>query len=569
MLQGQIAANQVIFPQSSLELVEGIYGGNIISDLYNKLVATTAIEQIKLDANRELLRSPQKIKLLEVGAGTGGTTREMLKLLSANNFEIEYTYTDVWFHFLERGRQEFAQSYPGIKFSILDISLDPEVQGMTEQFDIVIATNVIHATPQIRESLRHIKKLLKPMGSLILNETVKAQDFSTLTFGLLKGWWNFQDQSLRYPGSPLLLEKTWSRLLQEEGFFNLQPLVPTSTDQDDTLVQQVFVAKSNGQIFQGEIKSSETKRSRIEKPIAIKVDNSTLDETEAKSVLSALSTFDQLSIKDQLKPVDLRKLYGCTYQEFTCIESYLDRNESLWLFLKGGQGNALSIPMLDELLNITQTLSQKSTTFEHPKMIYISHHGKYFSLGGDRSLILNYLDHQNQTTLKNYASKVTQVIQGVVALEAIVVAVVDGAAQGGGLEMLMCTDFQFMASKVKLGLPESKSGLIPGMGGMSFFKEQIGALRTKQLVLSGGLIDAQKAQEIGLISHVAVDPFSESLRFYQTIDNFDTAIYLKKYLDHGKASSLTRDIETWVEYLVNHHQWVNQRRIAKSLAMIP
>ena len=554
MLQGQIAANQVIFPQSSLELVEGIYGGNMISDLYNELVAKTAIEQIKLYRNRELSRSPQKIKLLEVGAGTGGTTREMLKLLAAHNLEIEYTYTDVWFQFLEQGRQEFAQSYPGMKFSILDISLDPEAQGMTEQFDIVIATNVIHATPKIRESLRHSKKLLKPMGSLILNETVKAQDFSTLTFGLLKGWWNFQDQNLRYPGSPLLLEQTWLRLLQEEGFYNLQPLVPTLTDQDNTLVQQVFVARSNGQIFQGEVKSSETQRSPIEKPIEIKVDNSNLD---------------RLSIKDQLKPVDLRKRYGCTCQEFTCIDSYLDRHESLWLFLKGEQGNALSVPMLDELLNITQTLAQKPITFEHPKMIYISHYGKYFSLGGDRSLILDYLDHQNQATLKNYASKVTKVIQGVVALEAIVVAVVNGAAQGGGLEMLMCTDFQFMASEVKLGLPESKSGLIPGMGGMSFFKEQIGALRTKQLVLSGGLIEAQEAQEIGLISHVATDPFTEALRFHQTIDNFATAIYLKKYLDYGKASSLTRDIETWVEYLVNHHQWVNQRRIAHSLAMIP
>lgn len=554
MLQGQIAANQVIFPQSSLELVEGIYGGNMISDLYNKLVAITAIEQIKLYGNEGSQRSPQKIKLLEVGAGTGGTTREMLRLLADHHLEIEYTYTDVWFHFLEQGRQEFTKSYPGMKFSILDISLDSEAQGITEQFDIVIATNVIHATPKIRESLRHIKKLLKPMGSLILNETVKAQDFSTLTFGLLKGWWNFQDQNLRYPGSPLLLEQTWSRLLQEEGFYNLQPLVPTSTDHDDTLVQQVFVARSNGQILQGEVKSSDNPRSPIKKPIEIKVDDSNLAT---------------LSIKDRLKPVDLRKRYGCTCQEFTCIDSYLDHNESLWLFLKGEQGNALSIPMLDELLNITQTLSQKPSSFEHPKMIYISHYGNYFSLGGDRSLILDYLDHQNQTTLKNYASKVTQVIQGVVALEAIVVAVVNGAAQGGGLEMLMCTDFQFMASEVKLGLPESKSGLIPGMGGMSFFKEQIGALRTKQLVLSGGLIEAQEAQEIGLISHVATDPFKEALRFHQTIDNFATAIYLKKYLDHGKASSLTQDIETWVEYLVNHHQWVNQRRIAHSLAMIP
>jgi enoyl-CoA hydratase/carnithine racemase len=260
--------------------------------------------------------------------------------------------------------------------------------------------------------------------------------------------------------------------------------------------------------------------------------------------------------------------YGCTHREFGCIDSYIDKNNCLWLLLNAANGNALSLQMLDEFIDILAALSPEKPAFTMPKIVYISHHGKYFSLGGDRTLILEYLKQQNPAILKNFAVKVKQVIHGVVSLNALVVAVINGAAQGGGLEMLLCSDFQFIDTNVKLGLPEVKSGLIPGMGGMSFLKQQIGLLQTKKLVLTGELINAQTAYEIGLISHVSDDPFTEALQFYKTIDNFDTAIYLKKFLDQGKSQSLIQDIDFWVEYFIQKGEWVNQRRISASLRMV-
>ena len=550
---GKIAANNVVFPNSSLDLVEGVYSGNLASDIYNELVAVALVNQIKANFQGE---SSEKIKILEVGAGTGGTTRYIINLLAANNIAVEYVYTDVWFKLLEYGREKFANTYPGMRFSVLDISINPEKQGWQEQFDFVIATNILHATPNIRESLRNVKQLIKPTGCLIFNESIKSQNFSTLTFGLLRGWWNAQDKNLRYPGSPLLQEASWQRLMKEEGFFNLQSLVPTSTDKEDIFVQQVFVSNSDGQI----LKSCDSNK-HLEGRNQV---NNELVKYHQKDVADVIP----ISIEEQLQPINLHMTYGCTHREFGCIDSYIDKNNCLWLLLNAANGNALSLQMLDEFIDILAALSPEKPAFTMPKIVYISHHGKYFSLGGDRTLILEYLKQQNPAILKNFAVKVKQVIHGVVSLNALVVAVINGAAQGGGLEMLLCSDFQFIDTNVKLGLPEVKSGLIPGMGGMSFLKQQIGLLQTKKLVLTGELINAQTAYEIGLISHVSDDPFTEALQFYKTIDNFDTAIYLKKFLDQGKSQSLIQDIDFWVEYFIQKGEWVNQRRISASLRMV-
>ncbi|MBD2525415.1 SDR family NAD(P)-dependent oxidoreductase [Nostoc sp. FACHB-133] len=549
ILLGKIAANNIVFPNSSLDLVEGVYSGNLASDIYNELVATALVNQIKAKFNG---KSPEKIKVLEVGAGTGGTTRYVINSLVAHNIAVEYVYTDVWFKLLEHGREKFAKTYPGMRFSVLDISLNPEKQGWQEQFDFVIATNILHATPNIRESLRNVKQLLKPTGWLIFNESVKSQNFSTLTFGLLRGWWNSQDRDLRYPGSPLLQEATWQRLMREEGFFNLQSLVPTSSDKEDILVQQVFVARSDGQLLK--VYSSQ------EVKVAITREHEIVNNTN-KDVIHS-------SIREHLQPINLYNTYGCTRQKFACIDSYFDKNNCLWLFLNSANGNALSIEVLDELLDIIAALSKDKSSLNMPKIVYISHHGKYFSLGGDRTLILEYLKQQNPAILKKFAAKVQQVIHGFVSLNALVVAVINGAAQGGGLEMLLCSDFQFVDTNVKLGLPEVKSGLIPGMGGMSFLKQQIGLIQTKKLVLTGELINAQIAYEIGLISHISDDPFIEAFKFYKTIDNFDTAIYLKKFLDQGKSQALIQDIDFWVEYLIQKGEWVSQKRISASLRIV-
>ena len=106
------------------------------------------------------------LRILEIGAGTGGTTVHVLKLLQSIGCEVGYVFTDVSHHFLAEGRRRL-ESFAGIKCELLDIERPPKEQGISGDFDLVIASNVIHATRNISDSLSHIRELLAPAGQII------------------------------------------------------------------------------------------------------------------------------------------------------------------------------------------------------------------------------------------------------------------------------------------------------------------------------------------------------------------------------------------------------------------
>ena len=70
--------------------------------------------------------------------------------------------------------------------------------------DVVLATNVLHATSNMPNTLQHCKALLRKGGLLVANELTTKTDFLTLTFGLTDGWWLHSDTGIRIPGSPLI-----------------------------------------------------------------------------------------------------------------------------------------------------------------------------------------------------------------------------------------------------------------------------------------------------------------------------------------------------------------------------
>ncbi len=72
------------------------------------------------------------------------------------------------------------------------------------EYDILFATNVLHATRNMGKTLQQCKALLRKGGLLIANELSAKTDFLTLTFGLTDGWWLFDDAQLRIPGSPII-----------------------------------------------------------------------------------------------------------------------------------------------------------------------------------------------------------------------------------------------------------------------------------------------------------------------------------------------------------------------------
>jgi acyl transferase domain-containing protein/NADPH:quinone reductase-like Zn-dependent oxidoreductase/acyl carrier protein/SAM-dependent methyltransferase len=208
VLRGEVSATEVLFPEADDGLVRGIYRNNPHADYLNRLAARRLAEGGAGGA----------FHILEVGAGTGGATAAALAAL-AGRAGVEYTYTDVSRHFLEAGRSQFEGRGGLLHFAVLDLERDPLAQGFgPARFDAILAANVLHATRRVGDTLRRLAVLLKPGGRIVINELTRPPVFVTLSFGLLDGWWRYDPEETRCPGSPLLDPAHWRKALEDAGF---------------------------------------------------------------------------------------------------------------------------------------------------------------------------------------------------------------------------------------------------------------------------------------------------------------------------------------------------------------
>src|SRR6266700_1144300 len=243
ILSGKQLATDVIFPRSSMHLVEGIYRGHAVADYFNEVLGDTlsAWGEHKLQSDKE-----HKFRILEIGAGTGATTAKLLPLLQ--RFPVdEYCYTDVSRVFLMHADEQYHPRLAALVTKIFDVSKPLTSQAIAaNRYDVVVATNVLHATPNIRETLRNVKAALKNQGIILLNEISTWSLFTHLTFGLLEGWWLHEDTALRLPGSPGLAPEKWQEVLAEEGFESI--FFPA--EEAHKFGQQIIVATSDGWVRQ-------------------------------------------------------------------------------------------------------------------------------------------------------------------------------------------------------------------------------------------------------------------------------------------------------------------------------
>ena len=111
--------------------------------------------------------------------------------------------------------------------------------------------------------------------------------------------------------------------------------------------------------------------------------------------------------------------------------------------------------------------------------------------------------------IKEAGDKRTEVIrQGQEILSKIrssskaVIAAINGFALGGGCELAMACDIRIASENAKLGLPETKLGLMPGYGGTQLLPRLIGTARAKYVILTGEMITAAEAYQFGLVEKV-------------------------------------------------------------------
>lgn len=170
-------------------------------------------------------RSP-RLRLMEVGAGTGSATKEILATIG-RNFQ-DYTFTDISMSFSTTPMEGFATWKDRMTFKTCNVEVDPVEQDFVEgEYDVVIASQTLHATSNLRQTLCNMRRLLKPGGWLLLGECSpdgKLSDAGSFIFGTLPGWWNGVQDGRELTAFASV--SVWDETLRQSGFGGVEVVNP-------------------------------------------------------------------------------------------------------------------------------------------------------------------------------------------------------------------------------------------------------------------------------------------------------------------------------------------------------
>ncbi|XXH02069.1 protein transport protein bet1 [Hypoxylon texense] len=175
---------------------------------------------------KQLTNYNPHLSLLEIGAGTGGATKNILGAIG-HDFD-NYTFTDISSSFFENAADTFSEWQDRMTFKVCNAEIDPVEQGFQPgTYDVVIAFMVVHACASLKQATANLRKLLKPGGLLILGEGASdgaLQAGAGFIFGTLPGWWLGVGEGRTL--SPLVNSSEWDVILKGAGFSGIDTMSP-------------------------------------------------------------------------------------------------------------------------------------------------------------------------------------------------------------------------------------------------------------------------------------------------------------------------------------------------------
>lgn len=208
VLRGDRDPRELLFSEADRHLIEQVYSRG-------------PYMETQLGTVREILRTAvaawpagRPLRILEVGAGTGGMTDWLLDVLPPES--TEYVYSDVSAAFFPRARRRF-ESHGFLAYRAFDIDRPLDEQDFSPgSFDLVLAHNALHVAKDLKHAMSRLADLLADGGQLVAVEEHDARNVAAC-FGLLDEFWSFTDSGLRST-SPLLTASQWEDLLRTSGF---------------------------------------------------------------------------------------------------------------------------------------------------------------------------------------------------------------------------------------------------------------------------------------------------------------------------------------------------------------
>ncbi|MDE0110845.1 MAG: enoyl-CoA hydratase-related protein [Albidovulum sp.] len=204
----------------------------------------------------------------------------------------------------------------------------------------------------------------------------------------------------------------------------------------------------------------------------------------------------------------------------------IDREEAL---------GALNFEIMERL----GTYASELAACESRRVLVLTGTGRSFVAGAD---IKGY-DKAGQAEFDRFQRRSRATFDAVAALPQITICAVNGYALGGGFELALCCDIVLASRKARFGLPEIKLGLLPGGGGTQRLARLVGAMRAKEILLTGRMITAEEAVEYGAALR-SLDPDELMPKAFELADELASKAPLalaegKRVIDDGLDASLS------------------------------
>jgi acyl transferase domain-containing protein/NADPH:quinone reductase-like Zn-dependent oxidoreductase/surfactin synthase thioesterase subunit/ubiquinone/menaquinone biosynthesis C-methylase UbiE/NAD(P)-dependent dehydrogenase (short-subunit alcohol dehydrogenase family) len=305
VIQGNMDPIQLLFPENAWESMFLLYAEGPMSKPANE-VAQTALSEIISSLPKDHM-----LRILEVGAGTGGIAQALFPVCPKDR--TEYFFTDLSTMFFAKAKERFSE-YPFINYSLFDLEKDNlQEQYAPHSFDFVVASDVIHATRDIKKSLNSMKKLLAPGGVVCLLEVTQPPLYLDLTFGLTEGWWLFDDMPLRKTHATMPKEQ-WIETLKECGYVDIVPVqFLTDKNRSNAAEHTLFIARNSDTFSSLE---QEMKKEKTETNSVIIITNTDITEQLSEILkLDGKNIFLNNSLEtlcDDIKTKNIQKIvYMC------------------------------------------------------------------------------------------------------------------------------------------------------------------------------------------------------------------------------------------------------------------
>jgi 2-(1,2-epoxy-1,2-dihydrophenyl)acetyl-CoA isomerase len=250
-----------------------------------------------------------------------------------------------------------------------------------------------------------------------------------------------------------------------------------------------------------------------------------------------------------------------SYQNLSQVNIRIDRDFSehvLWISLnRPDASNAFTLTMIDELL-ITL---EKADVDSNIRCIILTGEGKHFCAGGDIKNMLakkEMFEGDANELREKYKRGIQRIPKVMDELTTPVIAMINGAAIGAGLDIACMSDIRIASERAKFGETFARIGLIPGDGGTYFLQRTVGFAKAMELTLTAEVIDASEAKNIGLISiAVSSEDLKEQTKLIakKILMNAPIASQMaKRAIKHAYRSDLSSNLE-----LLSAFQGISQR----------